>query len=354
MKKALLLATAALLCSCANPNRYTIDGTIDGYEGMVYLMDENENTVDSAQVADGKFRMQGETDAPRTFYLMVEDENDKPAYTNFVLEPGKLTVRGDVADLQALEVTGTPATDAGTAFARRMRKLLEEYRNPATALERREQIEAEFDRTIDSTLANNRDNYFGVMLLPQQAYRYSGRELLDEIARFSPAMQQTQALMELKSLAEQKIRTAVGQPYLDIVQNDPEGKPVSLASIVENPAAKYVLLDFWASWCGPCMGEVPYLVEAYKTYRQKGFEIYGVSFDQNRDNWLSAIERNGMNWTHVSDLNGFDNEAARTYAIQGIPSNFLIETATGKIVAANLRGEQLAEELAARLTAEKQ
>ena len=115
---------------------------------------------------------------------------------------------------------------------------------------------------------------------------------------------------------------------------------VTLTSVIENPANKYTLVDFWASWCGPCMGEVPHLKETYDKFHKKGFEIYGVSFDNNRDKWLAAVKDNGMKWIQVSDLNGFDNPAAKDYAVQGIPSNFLID-ASGNIVAKNLRGEDL-------------
>ena len=153
-------------------------------------------------------------------------------------------------------------------------------------------------------------------------------------------MQQTKELTELKTSAEQKLKTDVGQPYIDIVQNNAEGQPVSLKSVIDNPANKYTLVDFWASWCGPCMEEVPHLKQAYDKFHGQGLEIYGVSLDNDNDKWLGAIREHGMGWVQVSDLNGFDNLAAKDYAVQSIPSNFLID-AQGRIVAKNLRGEDL-------------
>ena len=176
--------------------------------------------------------------------------------------------------------------------------------------------------------------------MPNRAYELSGQETLDEIAKFSPEMQQTKELTELKTSAEQKLKTDVGQPYIDIVQNNAEGQPVSLKSVIDNPANKYTLVDFWASWCGPCMEEVPHLKQAYDKFHGQGLEIYGVSLDNDNDKWLGAIREHGMGWVQVSDLNGFDNLAAKDYAVQSIPSNFLID-AQGVIVAKNLRGEDL-------------
>ncbi len=144
----------------------------------------------------------------------------------------------------------------------------------------------------------------------------------------------------LRPQIEQYLRTDVGQPYRDIAAPTPAGDTLSLRQAVEDPANKCVLVDFWASWCGPCMGEVPHLKETYDKFHKKGFEIYGVSFDRDRDKWLAAVKDNGMDWIHVSELQQFDNRAAKDYAVQGIPSNFLID-AQGVIVAKNLRGEDL-------------
>lgn len=341
MKKLFLFATAAaVLCSCSNQPKYIIDGDIAGLEGTVYLY-QGDSLIDSAAVKAGKFQFRGNAGAPAVHYLLDSREGQPQAFAmQFILEPGNISIKSDAEDAQVRHTTGTPANDASDAYSVASRTLIKEYRDQATTDERREAIEKEFEQLTLTTIDNNRDNFFGVVLMPNRAYELSGQETLDEIAKFSPEMQQTKELTELKTSAEQKLKTDVGQPYIDIVQNNAEGEPVSLKSVIDNPANKYTLVDFWASWCGPCMGEVPHLKQTYDKFHKKGFEIYGVSFDRDRDKWLAAVKDNGMEWIHVSELQRFDNQAAKDYAVQGIPSNFLID-AQGVIVAKNLRGEDL-------------
>lgn len=122
---------------------------------------------------------------------------------------------------------------------------------------------------------------------------------------------------------------------------DPEGKVVTLASM----KGKYVLLDFWASWCGPCRAENPNVVAAFNKFKDKNFTIFSVSLDDNKEHWLKAIKDDGLTWTHVSDLKKWESIAARDYGVEGIPTNFLLDK-DGKIIARDLRGEALDAKLA--------
>ena len=343
MKKMLILAAAAALCACGNQKRYTIEGSAEELAGTVYLYDMERNLLDSAVVENGAFRFEGTVETP-TLGIVSDSRDDAPAsfVRMFFLEPGAIVISADSDQ----RVSGTPANDASYAYRQAGQALIQEYRAEETSDERREAIEKEYDELTRTTMEANRGNYFGAQLLAQQmSYELSGRELLDEIAKFPAELQATDLLTKLKESAGQKMRTDIGEPYIDIEQRNAAGETVSLKSVIDNPANKYTLVDFWASWCGPCMGEVPYLKQTYGDFHDKGFEIYGVSFDKDREKWLGAVEQNGMNWVHVSDLNGCDNQAAKDYAVQGIPSNFLID-AEGKIVATNLRGEALREKIA--------
>jgi len=143
--------------------------------------------------------------------------------------------------------------------------------------------------------------------------------------------------------------TEPGETFVDISLPGPQGQTVSVKDYVGKN--KLVLIDFWASWCGPCMAEMPYVVKTYERFHDKGLEIVGVSLDNNKANWLAAIERTGQKWPQMSDLQGWDCQGAQFYNIQSIPANVLINE-HGKIVARDLRGDALFEEVESRLSAE--
>ena len=348
MKKLAILAVGALLCACGG-NRYTVEGAGEGLAGTVYLLDGRQNVLDSTTVRQGAFRFRGRIDEPQVGFISdARNLRNSTFSAMLILEPGTLVVSDDDEMPLRKHVVGTPANDANDAYVAASYALVSEFHNPDTSDERREAIEAEHDALARMTLAANRDNLFGVLLLSQLGYELSASELLDEIALLSPEMQQSDMIRDLRTQAERKAKTEVGQPYIDIAQPDADGAILTLRSVVENPANKLTLVDFWASWCGPCMGEVPHLKRTYAQFRNKGFEIYGVSLDDDRDAWLAAVAAKGMGWLHVCDLQGFESPAVRDYAVQGIPSNFLVDS-QGRIVAANLRGAALYETVASLL-----
>ena len=169
--------------------------------------------------------------------------------------------------------------------------------------------------------------------------------ILSEISRLSKeypwlveAKQKKEDMARAEAIAK---KTGIGATAMDFTQNNIAGKPVKLSDY----RGKYVLLDFWASWCGPCRAENPNVLDNYEKYHSKGLEILGVSLDDKKDAWVKAIKDDGLEWAHVSDLKGWKNEVAKQYNINAVPSNFLIDK-EGKIVAVNLRGEELSQKLA--------
>ena len=186
--------------------------------------------------------------------------------------------------------------------------------HPASFVSARELLQM----TNNEFLAESKKLYAALDLKVQQSAQ--GREVADRIALLS------------------KIET--GRQALPFTQNNVDGKPVTLGSF----QGKYVLLEFWASWCGPCRAENPNLRKQYQLYKDKGFEVVGVSLDHDKDAWVKAIEKDQLPWVHVSDLQGWKNAVSTSYGIMGVPANFLIDP-QGKIVAQNLRGEALNKKL---------
>lgn len=340
MKKMMMAALAAVaLVGCAQQPKYTISGQVEGVEGMLYLAN-SDGVVDSNLVENGAFRFEGAVEEPKVLYI-ANNSNLRAASLRAlcILEGGEMQlVQSESGEYV---VTGSKANDAYKAMNDEAFKLVSEYRNEATSDERRAAIEEEFEALNENALKENMDNLFGVMQLQSAAYSRPATEVKELIAGFSPEMQQTAMMKKIQEMVDQKMRTEPGQPYIDFAQADKDGNEVSLKSVVEGAGRKYVLLDFWASWCGPCMAEVPHLKEAYDAYKAKGFEIFGVSLDNNREAWLKAVEEKKLDWLHVSDLQGWQNAAAGEYAVRSIPSNYLIDCATGQIVAVNLRGEEV-------------
>ena len=196
------------------------------------------------------------------------------------------------------------------------------------------------------TIDRNRDNICGMIILAETGSMFfTPQEVLAEIDRFPAEWQQRRELTELREATERKLRVSAGHPYIDIAAKNADGGEVSLKSVVENRRNKYVLLDFWASWCGPCMAEIPFLKADYEKYGKKGFEIYAVSLDDERDAWVKTIADKQMKWIQVCDFKAFDSPASLDYAVESIPSNFLIRCSDGQIVAAQLRGKALGEKL---------
>ena len=334
MKRILLIAAAVAACAACKNNTFVIEGELTEAEGPVYLY-QNQEKVDSTTLSGGRFSFRGTADTPVMGRIATQSGFRQTVF----LEPGTIVVTDQ-------GVSGTPSNDAYGTYDALARQLIERYR-AATDQEEAEAAEKSFDSLTRASVDNNRTNLFGAMLFADQlTYELTGAEILAELDKFPQALRQSDLLAKVRAQAETKIHTDPGQPFIEIELPDREGHTVALSEVVGNPANRYVLVDFWASWCGPCMGEVPYLVETYGKYRDKGFEIYGISLDKSRDAWLAAVDGRGMEWIQVSPLAGFDTQAVQEYAVQGIPANFLIDTSTGRFVATNLRGAALEEKVA--------
>lgn len=364
MRKLFAMATCGLLAACSTTPEYHIAGTAStNLNGQtVFLQTLNEDatyvSIDSTVVTDGKFEFKGVAQQPE-IALLTTAEKKGPKLT-FILENGQLTASLD----QENTIAGTPANDSLQSYAnyiaaqgQQMQAIVEEYRakqqDSTLTPEYAQQLMAGYDSI--ATVVDNYDSLFiaansnslaGTYVLSRSLSGMSAEEVEGFVSKSSPAFQATPLMGKITNFLEAAKRSSIGAEYTNLTMPNLEGEEVSLSNYIGH--GKYVLVDFWASWCGPCRREMPVLVDAYKKYADKGFEIVGVSFDDNHEAWAAGVKELNITWPQMSDLKGWKSEAASVYGIRSIPATLLFDP-QGKIVAKDLRGEQLNETLATYL-----
>lgn len=347
-------AIAALLMSCGgNSNSsYTLSGKFENAIGdSIVLLDAiSGEVIDSIASTDGSFTFRGNAGVP--FYATIlyysSDKSDdefeglgffypEAAETELFVEPGELQMY--MAEDSSYYVKGSKAND--------------NYQALLAYLDSIETIPGGwslYNEAFGKALGENIDNLLGLYCISRiglyEGEADAARTLLD---MFPENVQQSSYWKSLDETVNNLLRFKEGNEYIEFEQKDADGNIISSKDVMADPANKYVLIDFWASWCSPCMGELPFLKTAYEEFAPKGFQIIGVSLDYVREDWLNAVRENEMDWIHVCRLDNGDNELADTYDVHAIPTNYLIDCETGIIVAKNLRGEELASKLASLL-----
>lgn len=320
MKKSFLLSIVAcfVIFSCKNNNNLSVNGTVVGVQsGKVYLrkfVNKMFFTIDSASIKDGKFKFALNAHLPEVYGLTLDTA--KVSFLLF-LDKNPATVTLDSSHYyRNTKVEGSA-----------LHNLFTEYKK---------QREVKINDFIKEHPASLVSAY---VLYRDFSYRLSPDEIRSNLATLDSSLLNTQYVKVLKDLIVTLESVNVGKPAPDFTLNTPEGKPVRFSDKLRKG---YVLLDFWASWCGPCRRENPNVVAAYNKYKNKGFDVVGVSLDHSDKGWVNAIVHDNLTWTHVSDLKYWDSAVAKLYGVRAIPSNFLINK-EGIIVAKNLRGEELDE-----------
>ncbi|GCB33925.1 TlpA disulfide reductase family protein [Bacteroides faecalis] len=356
----LVIATAALsIAACTGQkNGYVITGTAEGAADgdTVYLQERtgrNLTKLDTAIISNGKFTFEGVQDSAINRYVTYKNGTE-PLMVDFFLENGKINI---ALGSEKSTATGTSNNNAYQEIKNKIDELnakmnaiykamsdttLSEEQKAAKQ-EEGAQIEEEFNKVIKEGVEKNITNPVGIFMFKQTFMENTTAENDALLQKIPVNFQNDATIVQIKELIDKQKKTAVGTKFIDFEMQNPEGKTVKLSDYTGK--GKVVLVDFWASWCGPCRREMPNLVETYAKYKNKNFEIVGVSLDQDEAAWKEAIKKMDMTWPQMSDLKFWQSEGAQLYAVNSIPHTILIDE-NGTIVARGLHGEELQTKIA--------
>lgn len=372
MKKILLLlSVTALMVSCnkAGDNEYTITGTVTGVENgkTVILQKQDEEImgkmipVDTVKVENGKFEIKGTATEPSIHFLKIES---KQGQIDFILENGDIKIAVDKDTLGKSKVTGTYNNEELNKFKTETQAIQKDIQKKAMAFEQANMEKMTMaQQTKDTAVINQLMKEYAKIQDPiiEKYYSYSEQNpksfvsALITLSLFNtpkPDFAKIQKIYDgltselkntkpgkaIKEKLDNRLAVEIGKKAPDFSAKNPEGKTVSL----KESLGKVTIIDFWASWCGPCRQENPNVVALYNEFHDKGLNIIGVSLDREgeAESWKKAIEADKLTWTHVSNLKFWQDPIAKKYNITSIPATFILD-ASGKIVAKDLRGEEL-------------
>lgn len=350
-----IMFATLLAAACSQPKvpSASITAELRGLKDSVVFISipvADSAKTDTVPVKDGHFTWTGNITEPQKIYIGTSTR-----YLELFVENAAIKLDGNIDSTDQIRITGSASQDAYEAY----KQSISDITNQEDALYPKFQEVKDNDSAkaaLENSLESLREQRHGRAKAYIKAHPESPVSVnmvadmavmgeyapVDSLYRIlTPEAQQTAAGARLaKRLAVLK-KSALGQPMIDFTQNDADGKPVRLSDF----KGKYVLLDFWASWCGPCRAENPNVLKAYNKFKDKNFTVLGVSLDDKADKWKEAIKQDGMPWIQVSDLKGWRNEVAQEYGIQAIPFSFLIDP-QGIIIAKEIRGAALHTKLA--------
>lgn len=325
------LLTVVLFTACGDKTAYTITGTLadlaDGTEVRLSSDRRGKDVVASTTIQGGKFVFEGQQPEAVVQFLKVDGHDNFRRPYAIVVEGGAIEVA--VVDGN-VSVTGTPLNDAYSRLGKEM------------AVEGAMKSGAD-EELLKAFVKENAGNVLGVALFEANAYRFQLDEMKEIFALVPEKFKSLPTMVKMSEGIAAREVTAVGKKFTDLKGFDPEGKEVSLSDYAGN--GRVVLVDFWASWCPYCIAEMPDLVAAYAKYKDKGFEIVGVSLDDKNDLWKAGIEKSNATWAHISDLKGWESELSKTYAIFSLPQTVLIDK-DGTIIDKQIKGADLDAKLA--------
>jgi peroxiredoxin len=368
MKKIVyLVIIGALIVSCKSKGpQFVLKGKIAGADSVTFILQERVPgkyvKLDSAVVVKGEFTLKGSVDYPKMVMIMAKD---KRKATTFFIENSKINMTGQLDSLYIAKFTGSKTQDEYVAYQASLKpfndrndKLYQEYKAAETAGDKPKM--AELEKTSEQIyndetaftkeyIKGHPSSYIVPSLLSSISTDLEANDMESLLNALDTNLAKVQIIKDLNERVVIMKTVAVGLKAPDFTLNDVNGNPVSLSSKI---GSKLLLIDFWASWCGPCRAENPNVVKVYGEFHKKGFDVFGVSLDKIKEDWVKAIAKDNLTWTHVSDLQYWGSAAAKLYAVNSIPANFLLDD-KGTIVGRNLRGDDLYNKVKEVLTAKK-
>lgn len=336
--------------------KYQISGKIEGLKKRKVFLKRyfhEKEIIDSVFSQDGSFRFQGKLAYPQTFTLYLSPMTDE---RKIVVQAGNMLVTAKAGDLEHAQIQGSSANDdmdiyqvqikLGRKFAKGVS--LVESDNTLTSTEKQRKIYAIFTKvesfydSVTTEFVKSHPNSIVSAMVIKSRFMQANNEAKarESFEVLTDVVKKSFYGKTIQSYLYENEKVSVGKIAPEITIRDVNGNPFQLSSL----QGKFVLIDFWASWCGPCRQENPNLVQMYQAFKEKDFEIVGVSIDDNIKSWTKAIETDSLQWKQVCDGNGMEGEVAKRYLISAIPTNFLLDK-RGKIIAKNLRGEELKKAL---------
>ena len=353
MKKLLSLAAIALsltLVGCSKGYKVsgTIEGANDGDQVLILSLGEGRlDTLHTLTVQNGKFEATGVVDSILFAIIDYQGGGSQQKSGSFFLDNANIKV-AFTADEEMPNISGTLINERNTELSRAAATLSQEVekifanisndstQDQAEAQAKFEEVNQRMEALYRDFVKENIDNFAGQFYLANFSSAFDD-DFIKEQLKAIPEGKASYVVRDLMADLDLKSKTAVGQPFVDFSAETPDGTKLSVSDVAKE--AKVLMIDFWASWCGPCRAEMPNVKAAYEKYHAQGFEILGVSLDEDGDKWGEAIDELGMTWPQISDLSGWQCEGAGLYGVQAIPATVFIKD--GKIVARDVRGEAL-------------
>jgi len=359
MKKIFLIALVFGAFSCIKTPSYKVNVKLSNAEGEAFLSQKIKGgweKIDSSALVNGECQFKGIVKNPDIYYLSVGASKEK---LPFFIENASISIYGIVDSITSAHVAGSLVHDEYLAVQNKIDQLDKQgtilYNQSKEAgkfgdnnksdslMVLAEKIFTSIDDLQKDYIKTNPASFVSPFLLSRVYYDMEAEVLESFISGLDVKLDSVPTVISMKKRIAKLKLVEVGQQAPDFVLNDVNGNPIKLSEIY--PMNEYTLIDFWASWCGPCRRENPNVVDVFKRYNSKGFSVLGVSLDNDKGKWEKAIADDQLTWTHVSDLKGWKNEAAALYSVNSIPSNLLVDK-SGKIVGRNLRESKLREVIA--------